>query len=273
MQTWMARHEITVADLKKTFARDPDALVVIDQLVEPAPHPGADPKLAAEFTARGPWVTRFWIGGVPYGGPHDLTRDPRLAMAEAAIGGFAAKRVLELGSLEGGHSIALAQRGATVVGLEGREANCERARWVAALLGVEGIRFEVADVRTADLGAHGRFDLVLASGLLYHLDAPWELLARLVPLAPWMYAWTHYVRPGDAGEHATVGGEVIRGAFRQEYGLGDPLSGLQPTSFWPTREGLETMLRLTGWRVVTGETQPEHPDGPAITLVARRAGA
>ena len=237
----------------------------------PAPHPDADPKLAAAFAARGPWATRFWIDGIPYGGPHDLSRDPRLVMAETAIGGFQGKRVLELGALEGGHSIDLARRGATVVAIEGRQANYERARWVASRLGVESIRFVMADVRKADLAAYGAFDLILASGLLYHLDRPWELLARLAPIAPSIYMWTHYVGDVDAGDRVSVGGEEIAGTFRREYGLADPLSGLQPTSFWPTRAGLDAMLRLTGWTVVAADAQPAHQDGPAITLVARRS--
>jgi SAM-dependent methyltransferase len=269
----MAFRGVTVDDLREAFAGDRNALAVIAQLSAPStPHPAVDPTLAAEFAARGPWITRFWIDGAPYGGEYDLTRDPRLGLAEAAMGGFAGKRVLELGALEGGHSVALAQRGATVVALEGRAASCERARWVTARLGLDSIRFEVADVRAADITAYGRFDLVLNSGLLYHLDAPWELLARLAGVAPLMFIWTHYALDDRATERVVVGGTELRGARQREFGPQDPLSGLQPTSFWPTRDSLTTMLRLTGWSEVASDVQPAHPDGPGITLVVRAAG-
>lgn len=270
VKTWMAVRGLTVEDLRGAFAGDRDALAVIDRLLTPTPHPDADPRLAAEFAARGPWATRFWIDGIPYGGEHDLGRDPRLSAAEEVLGGFAGKRILELGALEGAHSIALAQRGASVVAIEGRQANYQRARWVASILGVETVRFVLADVRTADLAAYGSFDLILNSGLLYHLDAPWALLAHLLPLAPYMLIWTHYVHPEEATERVRIGGGEIRGVFRAEYGIADPLSGLQPTSFWPSEEGLTAMLRLTGWSVVTADVQAAHPDGPGITLVARR---
>ena len=269
----MAFSGITVEDLREAFARNPDALAVIDGLDPPVAHPAPDPTLEAEFAARGPWMTRFWIDGAPYGGQHDLNRDPRFATAARTLGGLAGKRVLELGALEGGHSISLAEQGATVVALEGREANYERARWIAARLGVEGIRFVLADVRTANLDVYGRFDLVLNSGLLYHLDEPWELLARLAPLAPRMFIWTHYVDDAAAIERVSVAGRELRGALRPEYGIADPLSGLQPASFWPTHDALIAMLRLTGWSVVAADTQPGHPDGPGITLVVRSGAA
>lgn len=92
-------------------------------------------------------------------------------LADDVFGGsLAGVRVLDLASLEGMYSLELARRGADVVAIEGREANVEKARFAARTLGL-GVDFQVGDVRDLSRDQHGEFDLVLALGILYHLDA------------------------------------------------------------------------------------------------------
>ncbi len=81
-------------------------------------------------------------------------------------------RILDLAVLEGAFSIELARRGATVVGVEGREANVAKARFAKEALGLTTVDFVLDDVRNADVATYGRFDVVLCLGILYHLDAP-----------------------------------------------------------------------------------------------------
>ena len=71
---------------------------------------------------------------------------------------------------KGMYALEFAQRGAEVVAIEGREANLEKARFAARALGLE-VDFQLGDVRDLDAERHGEFDLVLALGILYHLDA------------------------------------------------------------------------------------------------------
>lgn len=74
-------------------------------------------------------------------------------------------------------------------------------------------------------------------------------------------------------ELAALRGGTIAGTFKREHGLADPLSGLEASSFWPTREGLWAMRRWSGWTVESADLQPGHQDGPAVTLMAARATA
>jgi 2-polyprenyl-3-methyl-5-hydroxy-6-metoxy-1,4-benzoquinol methylase len=79
-------------------------------------------------------------------------------------------RVLDLACLEGMYSLELARRGAQVVAIEGRESNLAKARFAGRALGLD-VDFRLGDVRDLDPDRHGEFDLVLALGILYHLDA------------------------------------------------------------------------------------------------------
>ncbi len=81
-------------------------------------------------------------------------------------------RVLDLGCLDGMFSIEFALQGATVLGVEVREANYAKAVFAKEALGLEKLHFELGDVRAVSRERHGEFDVILCSGILYHLPAP-----------------------------------------------------------------------------------------------------
>ncbi len=91
----------------------------------------------------------------------DLARKP---IAEMGI--------LDLACLEGQYAIEFARRGARAVGIEGREANIEKARFAKRVLGLENLELIQGDVRELSVERHGKFDVVLCLGILYHLNAP-----------------------------------------------------------------------------------------------------
>jgi SAM-dependent methyltransferase len=224
--------------------------------------------LRKEFERRGPWVTGFAIEGRMYGGKYDARADVRLNQFAEHVPG--AKRILELGCLEGGHSFALAAMPGveSVVAIEGRRANVERARFVQGLLGEKKIEFVHANLEDYDITRLDEFDAVFCVGLLYHLPAPWELVDQMARVAPAAFLWTHFADPQRA--------KSVRGGYPgwvyREWGFAfEPLSGLSPSSFWPTREALFRMLAASGYpRHTLVEDQSFHPHGPALTLVARR---
>jgi SAM-dependent methyltransferase len=94
----------------------------------------------------------------------------------ANLGGL---RIADLGCCEGGFSLALAQRGADVVGIEARHLNLEKANLLRDHFGLKNLRFDLADVKDFAPDAHGQFDVVLALGILYHLDQPVQWLQRV----------------------------------------------------------------------------------------------
>ncbi len=81
-------------------------------------------------------------------------------------------RVLDLGSYEGIFSIGFAQLGAEVVSIEGKEINFAKMKAAKEYLGLKKLDTVQVDVRTVNKEKYGQFDLILACGIMYHLDAP-----------------------------------------------------------------------------------------------------
>lgn len=81
-------------------------------------------------------------------------------------------RALDLGCLEGLYAVELAKRGARVVAIEGREANIQKACFAKEVLSLNNLELIQDDVCNLSKEKHGCFDIVLCSGILYHLDVP-----------------------------------------------------------------------------------------------------
>lgn len=222
--------------------------------------------IAREFKRREPWVTKFVIDGQAYGGHFDALEDARIAQFSAMFP--KARTVLELGSLEGGHSFGLARlpNVTRVLAIEGRASSIEKSRFVQQLIGADKISFVEANLENIDLSVYGPFDAVFCVGLLYHVPEPWTLITQCARVSTRLFIWTHY--SGDE-KTETVNGH--HGAWYSEKGLRDPLSGLSNASFWPTLESLKDILADHGFaRIRVIRNSPKHPHGPAVTLAARK---
>ena len=213
-----------------------------------------------KFAELAPWVTKFTIDGHTYGGDYDAAHDARITDFHAHFPDVTS--ILELGSLEGGHTVCLAQLPGVqrVVAIEGRPENIERAQLVVELLDLTNVTSCLGDLATLDPSTFGRFDVIFNCGLLYHLADPWRLLVQLAQASPRMYLSTHYSSTAEARAHG------YEGRWYTELGRADPLSGLGPTSFCSTCEGLFAMLDDAGWNdpVVTFDEESRH--GPHISL-------
>lgn len=219
--------------------------------------------LADEFERLGTWTTKFTIEGQEYGGSYDAINDVRVKQFFAAFPN--AHTILELGSFEGGHSVALAHHPGVrrVVAIEARPVNLEKARFIQRVFATENIQFVEANLETIDLTQFGRFDAVFCCGLLYHLPKPWGLLDQIAHVTDNLFLSTHYAqeRQADTTLHE------LHGRMYREYGFGDPLSGMSQESFWPTREDLFAMLRRAGFGSIgVVADDPAFIAGPLITL-------
>lgn len=128
----------------------------------------------------GPWTAHnirlqddiYTIGPDVVGGSEVRLRQITQLVSDTARTPIGQLRILDLGALEGLFSLELARLGASVVAIEGREANLEKIRFAKEVLELDRLDLRLEDVRTLHRERHGEFDVVLCLGLLYHLDAP-----------------------------------------------------------------------------------------------------
>ena len=80
-------------------------------------------------------------------------------------------KVLDLGCLEGGISIKLAQAGMTVVGTDVREGHIRKCEYISNKLKLnDNLTWLIGDVTDDSFwNSLGLFDVIICSGLLYHI--------------------------------------------------------------------------------------------------------
>lgn len=174
--------------------------------------------------------------------------------------------ILDLGSLEGGQTFQLAKHpDVHIIGVEGRQNNIEKAKFVQQLLGLKNVEFIKADLEIDKLFPLGKFDAVFCSGLLYHLSEPWKLIQEIKETSKKLFIWTHYSTENKANKIV----KGFCGSWYEEGGPNEPLSGLSPKSFWVTLPSLKDMLRQYGFtNIKIIEENPNHPNGACVTLAA-----
>jgi len=103
-----------------------------------------------------------------------------MQVVEDVLGGeYAGKRVADIGCLEGYYATECALQGAQVVGIEGRSFNITKCEFVKSVLGTPRIEFVQDDAMNVTRAKYGAFDLVIALGLLYHLEDPFTFIESL----------------------------------------------------------------------------------------------
>ena len=223
----------------------------------------------ARLGERWPWMASFTINGRLLGAGLNHEQDSRPPHFFQVVAN--PKRILELGSCQGGGTFQLAKHFGVeeVVAIEGRDYNIEKALFVKELLGVNNVVFLQGDLETYSFTDLGRIDAVYCVGVLYHLPNPWELLTKLAKITDVLYINTHYC-PRNEVEMTANG---YQGKKWLEFGFQDPLSGLSSWSFWPTLPALATMLLEAGFIPEILETDTlgvgQSPHG--TTILATRS--
>jgi hypothetical protein len=220
--------------------------------------------LVAEFARRGPWITHFVIEGVASGGDYQVINDRRVQQFLERFPNV--RTILELGSLEGGHTFALARQPGVerILAIEARAANIEKAKFIGSLFGVSNVQFKQANLEQSQLATLGYFDAIFCCGLLYHLPEPWQLISQLPLVAPSLFVWTVYAEENEA----TIEIDGLLGREYVEGGLNEPLSGLSPKSIWLTLPSLLEALKRSGYRQIEIIEKAQNPNGPAVSLAA-----
>ena len=183
---------------------------------------------------------------------------------------FSGRRIVDIGCLEGYFSIECALQGAEVLGIDGKLLNVRKCEFVRSVLGVERATFALGDAMNVTRESSGRFDAVLALGLLYHLDDPYTFLANVAALCTGFAVIDTHVALEDQPERIkgdwrpdlselrtfTFDGRRYEGRLFREFptGTARDVKDLSPTaslenelSMWLTEDSLVRMLHDVGF--------------------------
>jgi hypothetical protein len=265
-------------------AKDKSISKLFEQYVESLPTPQNAVDAIPGWTCAFPPEVPVKAGSLP------LYADDRIAWLIDRYGGLEGRTVLELGPLEGSHTYMLERAGAARIDcIEANRLAYLRCLVFKELAQLQRARFHlgnfVAWLDQPDL----RYDLIVASGVLYHLQDPLRFLERAAAATDALFLWTHYM-----SEEAMPPKDPRRGAFRNSierrtfHGVEVRLyprsyhraeenasfcGGLYDDHRWLHREDLIAVLGALGFgSIEIAHDQVDHPNGPSFSLLARRSG-
>ena len=218
-----------------------------------------------------------------------LHHDPRILWAIEQMGSLSGKHILEIGPLEAAHTWLLDQHGAALIdAVEANKLCYLRCLVTKEILQLKSARFHLGDCQLWLEQRPDRYDFVIASGVLYHMQDPIRFLEAIAARTDAIFIWTHY-----ADDEAMPPDDPRRGAFvgqpevRQHLGLNIHLhprsylgawkdkafcGGMHDLHRWIDKKDLLEFLRALGFddlRIWNDE--PNHAFGPAFSLFARRS--
>ncbi|NNM74542.1 class I SAM-dependent methyltransferase [Enterovirga aerilata] len=224
-------------------------------------------------------------------GPLPLYADDRIGWMLEQYGTLEGRSVLELGPLEGSHTYMIERAGAARIdAVEANKLAYLRCLVFKELVALQRARFHLGNFITWLGQPDLHYDLIVASGVLYHLRDPLGFLERAAAATDALFLWTHYM-----SETAMPPTDIRRGVFRDGverrsfHGVNVRLyprsyhraeenasfcGGLYDDHRWIERDDLLAVLRALGFDTLQiAHEQADHPNGPSFSVLARRSQA
>lgn len=215
-----------------------------------------------------------------------LFDDARIVWAEQQLGSFEGAEILELGPLEGGHTCMMHARGArSIVSIEANSRAFLKCLCVKQIFDLNRARFLLGDFIAFMQESKKRFDFVIASGVLYHMRDPMEVLDQICSASDRVFIWTHYYDEQVVASNKAIAKKFARAhtadhkgftyrAAQQSYQAALDWAGFcggsEATSTWLARGSILEFFEMKGFTVSVNFEQTSHPNGPAFALAARK---
>lgn len=234
------------------------------------------------------WSTRF--DSVVTNGAASLADDERIKWLLDRVK-VNNKNILELGPLEAGHTYMLEKAGAKVLAIEANKGAFLRCLIVKNYLNLSS-KFMLGNFEKLNLNGM-QFEMIIASGVLYHMRDPIALLRHLSSASDKIFIWTHYFEPNlslwsnklqghlKSGKWeigniirrklGTLEIRMIRQNYRESLGWSGFCGGTETYSNWLYKDDLIALLKFLGYKnIEISFDQVEHQNGPALCILAQK---
>jgi hypothetical protein len=210
-----------------------------------------------------------------HAGPLPVFSDKRIAWALERFGDVAGRNVLELGPLEAGHTAILSKAGAYIDAIEANKLAYIKCLIAKEIMGLQNTKFLLGDFIPWLEQSQKRYDLIVASGVLYHMREPLRLLKALSQRTNSLYLWTTFIAGEDVRPSTLVTfNDVQVRLYRHAYGRRDYkfCGGPIDHSNWMHRDDILAVLRSLGFAnlLVTHEEIIASHQLPTFSVFAER---
>lgn len=242
---------------------------------------------------KGSWTTAFPDEYNIKGGEkrhYDPSIDWRVTWVNSILpGGIKGLSVLELGPFEAYNTRQLIQSGAkSVVAIEGNNLNFLKCLIVKEIMGMgSNARFLYGDIIAYLESNPGSFDIVWASGVLYHSVEPLKLLALISKVTDKVFIYSHYYDKDAIWANPFLADHYCpEKDITMEYdGYKAPLhyrfyneskdnfycGGVEDFSFWMEKKDILGFLDHLGFSEIKFRLdQLDNPHGPVICFLAEK---
>lgn len=224
-------------------------------------------------------------------GTAPLYDDFRIRWCLDQFGSIAGHKILELGPLEGMHTYLLDQQQPELIhAIEANKLAFVRCLITKELLEIKRAKFLLGNFLPWLEQTDVRYDLIIASGVLYHMSNPIHLLELMAGRSGAVYLWTHYfsdeaMPKGDLRRLALSGevekvlcrGQSVslhRRGYHNAWKDKTFCGGMHDRHYWMEKSDIVRVLGLLGFDDIrTAHDQPDHPNGPAFSVFARRSAS
>ena len=157
---------------------------------------------------------------------------------------------------------------------------------IKEVLKLDRVEFKLGDFMSFLDNCNSKYDMVFASGVLYHMEEPVHLLKLISRTTDRLFIWTHYYdqevilnreelrqkfSPVSSFEYDGVPYEYSTQSYKDALGWSGFCGGPQPLTDWLTRDSIIKALGQFGFTdIQINFDLLDHPNGPAFAICARK---
>jgi 2-polyprenyl-3-methyl-5-hydroxy-6-metoxy-1,4-benzoquinol methylase len=223
------------------------------------------------------WTSTLPFEGITSGERAHFSHDVRVLECDKIVS-VSGKSVLELGPYEGYHSYWLEKLGAaSITSIESNRTSYLKCLIVKDILKLK-VELQLGNFLEYMQNCAERYDIVLACGVLYHMDDPIKLIQDMSNITDTLFLWTHYYSSERTDINALYGFSnpiLLHGkysAYQWNYpDVSYHAGGSASYCLWLEKNVICDVLTDCGFRNISIISDDcEHERGSNILLVARR---